>query len=203
VLENQIYSTKLWTKDQYEFTYGKVEFRAKLPKGQGTWAACWMLGNDNNYGKWPLCGEIDILETTSEAAKITIPQSIHCKRFNGDSSSSGNKYKSTTVSTATSEYHTYGIEWTSQEIKFFIDGEFTWSYNPNKYVAVGDGHSNYEIWPYNKQAYLIINCAVGGTLGGTVGTDYWTKVSDKTYDSGAVNSIYQDYMYVDYVRVYQ
>lgn len=203
IVKNSYYSTKLWTKDLYSFTYGKVEFRAKLPKGKGTWAACWMLGNQSNYGSWPYCGEIDVIETTSDLTKTIIPQSIHCKRFNGMSTSSGNKYKHTVVSDATSAYHTYGIIWNAEEITFTIDGKETWTYNPNRYSATGTGHDNVDIWPFNKPFYLILNCAIGGTLGGTVGTDYWTKVGTKTYESGAVNDIYEDYMYVDYVRVYQ
>lgn len=197
------YSTKLWTKDQYSFTYGKVEFRAKMPKGKGTWAACWLLGNNANYGSWPKCGEIDVLETTSDWTKTIIPQSIHCTRFNGMSTSSGNKYKHTTVSTATSEYHTYGIVWNSKEITFTIDGKETWTYNPNQYSATGNGTSNKDIWPFDKPFYLIINCAIGGVLGGTVGTDFWTKIGTKSYPDGGINDIYEDYMYVDYVRVYQ
>ena len=202
------YSTKLWTRNQYSLTYGKVEFRAKLPKGKGTWAACWMLGNQSNYGSWPKCGEIDILETTSELAKTIIPQSIHCTRFNGMPTSSGNKYKHTTVSTATSEYHTYGIVWNAKEITFTIDGKETWTYDPNTYSATGTGTSNKDIWPFDKPCYLIINCAIGGTLGGPVGTDYWTKVGTKEYKDSkgnitGINDVYQDKMYVDWVRVYQ
>lgn len=202
-IKNTYYSTKLWTKDQYSFTYGKVEFRAKMPKGKGTWAACWLLGNQTNYGSWPNCGEIDVLETTSDWSKTIIPQSIHCKRFNGMSTSSGNKYKHTILSTATTAYHTYGIIWNAKEITFTIDGKETWTYNPNTYTALGNGTSNKDIWPFDKPFYLIINCAIGGTLGGTVGTDFWTKAGTKTYPDGGVNDIYQDYMYVDYVRVYQ
>jgi beta-glucanase (GH16 family) len=202
-VKNSYYSTKLWSKDLYSFTYGKVEFRVKLPKGQGTWAACWMLGNDSNYGSWPWCGEIDVLETTSDITKTIIPQSIHCQKYNGMSTSSGNKYKNTIVSDATSAYHTYGIIWTEKTITFTIDGQVTWTSNPNNYDAVGDGTKNANIWPFNKPFYLILNCAIGGTLGGTVTPTYWTKIGEKTYDSGSVNEIYQDYMYVDYVRVYQ
>ena len=199
----QCYSTKLWTKGMYSMTYGKVEFRAKLPKGKGTWAACWMLGNDENYGKWPGCGEIDVLETTMQSSKTLIPQSIHNFKFNGMPTSSGNKYGETTVNTATSEYHTYGIVWTAKEITFTIDGNVTWTYNPTKYVSSGNAYANNKIWPFNKPFYLIINCAIGGVLGGDVGPDYWTKIGTKTYADGGVNQIYQDYMYVDYVRVYQ
>ena len=202
-VKNSYYSTKIWTKDKYSFTYGKVEFRAKMPKGKGTWAACWMLGNETNYGSWPMCGEIDVLETTSDWSKTVMPQSIHCNRFNGMPTSSGNKYKHTTVSTATSAYHTYGIIWNSKEITFTIDGKETWTYNPNTYSAAGNGTSNKDIWPFDKPFYLIINCAIGGTLGGEVGTDFWTKVGTKEYSTGNSNDIYQDYMYVDYVRVYQ
>lgn len=210
--KNKIYSTKLWTNGQYEFTYGKVEFRAKLPKGQGTWAACWMLGNANNYGAWPNCGEIDVLETKWEATKTIIPQSIHCKRFNGMSSSTGNKYKETKVNTATSEYHTYGIIWTADAITFTIDGQETWTYDPNMYSATGTGgQDNKQVWPFDKPFYLILNCAVGGTLGGNVGLNHWTKTDEKVpvYDANGnvmpnvYNEIYRDFMYVDYVRVYQ
>ena len=117
--------------------------------------------------------------------------------------SSGNKYKDTTVATATSAYHTYGIIWNAKEVTFTIDGKVTWSYNPSRYVATGNAWANSSIWPFNKPFYLIINCAIGGTLGGNVGTDYWTKIGEKKYSDGNTNEIYQDYMYVDYVRVYQ
>ena len=187
IIKSSYYSTKLWTKGLYSFTYGKVEFRAKLPKGQGTWAACWMLGNDSNYGTWPNCGEIDVLETMSEASKTVIPQSIHNTKFNGMPTSSGNKYKHTTVTTATSAYHTYGIIWNAKEVTFTIDGKVTWSYNPSRYVATGNAWANSSIWPFNKPFHLIINCAIG----------------TKTYPDGGVNDVYQDKMYVDYVRVYQ
>lgn len=203
IVKSSYYSTKLWTKGLYSLTYGKVEFRAKLPKGQGTWAACWMLGNDSNYGIWPNCGEIDVLETMSEASKTLIPQSIHCGKFNGNEGNIPNKHKDTVVSTATSAYHTYGIIWNAQEVTFTIDGKVTWSYNASKYIATGNAWANSSIWPFNKPFYLIINCAIGGVLGGTVGTDYWTKVGTKTYPDGGVNDVYQDKMYVDYVRVYQ
>ena len=184
-------STIMVSRGKKSFKYGRIEFRAKLPKGQGTWAACWMLGSSN---KWPLCGEIDVLETTKDITKTTIPQSIHCNRFNGMPTSTGNKFKHTTVSTATSAYHTYGIEWDEQVIKFYIDGKYTWTYDPDVYSAIADGNSNVDIWPYNQPFYLILNCAIGGTLGGSVGSQYWTSVGNNTYE---------DYMYVDYVRVYQ
>lgn len=189
------YSTKIWTKGQYSVQYGKVEFRVKLPKGQGTWAAAWMLGNNNG---WPLCGEIDVLETTSAPLKNIIPQSIHNNRFNGMPTSSGNKYKSTTVNDATSAYHTYGIIWDAETVTFTIDGNVTWTYDPDSYSASGNGNGDVNIWPFNQPFYLILNCAIGGTLGGTVNPTYWTKIAT----NGNIET-YQDYYYIDYVRVYQ
>lgn len=195
---NRYYSTKIWTKDMYSLKYGKVEFRAKLPKGQGTWAAGWMLG----YGKWPQCGEIDVFESTKDETKTTIPQSIHCQRFNGMSTSSGNKYKNAIVKDATSAYHTYGVVWTPDSVTFTLDGKITWTYDPDMYVATGKGVNVPAIWPYNKDFYLIINCAIGGVLGGDVTPKYWTKINEYNTNSG-IRQTYQDYMYVDYVRVYQ
>ena len=83
-----IFSTKLWTRHQFTVKYGRIDFVAKMPKGRGTWAAGWMLGEGK---KWPECGEIDVFETTSDITKTLIPQTIHCNRFNGMPSSSGPK----------------------------------------------------------------------------------------------------------------
>lgn len=194
-VSKKYFSTKLWTKGQYSVQYGKIEFRAKLAKGQGTWAAAWMLGNNNG---WPMCGEIDVLETMSEATKTKIPQSIHCNRFNGMPTSPGNKYRTTTVSDATSAYHTYGIEWDAEKIKFTIDGKETWTYDPDNFVATGDGNSDIEVWPFNQPFYLILNCAIGGTLGGKVNPTGWKKIAT----DGNIET-YQDYYYIDWVRVSQ
>ncbi|MFQ9514582.1 MAG: family 16 glycosylhydrolase [Eubacterium sp.] len=194
-VSNSYYSTKIWTRGQYSVKYGKIEFRAKMPKGQGTWAAAWMLGN--NYS-WPQCGEIDVLETTSELTKTIIPQSIHCTKFNGMSTSSGNKHWDTKVSDATTAYHTYGVIWTDQTITFTIDGKVTGTYDPNNFVLDGNGTQDSTIWPYNQPFYLILNCAIGGVLGGNVTPTYWTKIKTE----GNIET-YQDYYYIDWVRVYQ
>lgn len=195
VVQGSAYSTKLWTKGLYAVKYGKVEFRVKLPKGKGTWAAAWMLGEKNG---WPLCGEIDVLETTSDPTKTFIPQTIHCKKFNGMPTSTGPKNKTTQVKDATSAYHTYGIEWDEERIKFTIDGKETWTYDPDKYKASGEGNGDIEMWPYNQPCYLILNCALGGNLGRDIGPDFWTKIAT----NGNIET-YQDYYYIDWVRVSQ
>ena len=196
-VDNSYYSTRMYTKDKYKFTYGKVEFRAKMPKGRGTWAAGWMLGTGAG-GSWPTCGEIDVFETTSQIAKTWIPQSLHMKKFNGMPSSSGNKHYDSVISDATTAFHTYGVEWYPTYIKFTIDGKQTGIYNPADYTLEGNATEDMSIWPYKYPFYLIMNCAIGGTLGGEVTPQYWTKIAT----NGDIET-YQDKLYFDYVRVYQ
>ena len=199
----EAYSTKLWTKDTDtdksfdQFTYGKFEFRAKMPKGKGTWAAGWMLGTGAGGG-WPTCGEIDVFETTSQDAKTWIPQSLHMKKFNGMPSSSGNKHYDSVISDATTAFHTYGVEWYPTYIKFTIDGKQTGIYNPGDYTLDPVPTDDMSIWPYKYPFYLIMNCAIGGTLGGEVNPKYWTLK-----DTNGNIEVYEDYLDFEYVRVYQ
>lgn len=189
------YSGRMNTKGKFDFKYGRLEFRVKQAKGVGTWTAGWALGKDK---VWPNCGEIDVFETTSSKLKQTIPQSLHCKKFNGMAGSSANKHFDTTVTTATSAYHTYGVIWTDYDITFTIDGQATGNYNPDNFVVEGRGNQDLTVWPYCQPFYLIVNCAIGGVLGGQVTPEYWTKVKQEG-DIG----FYEDYLYYDWIRVYQ
>ncbi|MBP5772876.1 MAG: family 16 glycosylhydrolase [Eubacterium sp.] len=194
-VDNSYFSGRMNTKGKFDFKYGKLEFRVKQAKGVGTWTAGWALGKDK---VWPNCGEIDVFETTSSKLKQTIPQSLHCKKFNGMAGSSANKHFDTTVTTATSAYHTYGVIWTDYDITFTIDGQATGNYNPDNFVVEGRGNQDLTVWPYCQPFYLIVNCAIGGVLGGQVTPEYWTKVKQEG-DIG----FYEDYLYYDWIRVYQ
>lgn len=195
-------SARLVTRDKKTFKYGRIEFRAKVPSAQGTWAATWMLGQKN---QWPYSGEIDIMETLSNTrtgmfALDSIPQTIHNERFNGMSSSSGPKNGTTTVNGSTTGYHTYGINWTENEIIFTIDGKTTWIYVPSSYVLDGDGTDDNSIWPFDDYFYLIMNVAIGGTLGGSIvgpnGIEDTIIYKDEVIGE-------KGRMYVDWVRVYK
>lgn len=190
------YSGRMCTKGKYSFKYGKLEFRAKQAKGVGTWTAGWALGVNK---VWPNCGEIDVFETTSAEAKTTIPQSLHCKKFNGMAGASANKHFDSTVKTATSAYHTYGVIWTDHDITFTIDGRATGNYDPDTFVASGRGVDDLAVWPYCQNFYIIVNCAIGGVLGGNVTPKYWTKEGKKQGDIQK----YVDYLYYDWIRVYE
>jgi beta-glucanase (GH16 family) len=168
-------SARLKTQGKFSFTYGKVEVRAKLPAGTGVWPAIWMLGDDITTIGWPACGEIDIMEYVGYEPN-EVNSAIHTP------SSSGNtvNHASYDLVTAEEEFHLYGIEWTSTEIKFFVDDTLHYTYKPTAY--------NDETWPFTKNQFLILNLAIGGNWGGAQGVD---------------DTIFPQQFMIDYVRVYQ
>lgn len=177
--ENRAYtSARLLTKGKAEWKYGRVEVRAKLPKGRGTWPAIWMLSAKTPL-KWPLDGEIDIMEHVGYKEN-EINGTIHSEAYNHVKGTQ--KTKIITVPGVTSEFHTYAIDWTADRIEFYVDD--------NKYSTITKQETggSYEQWPFDQPFYLILNIAVGGNWGGQQGVD---------------EAIWPQRMEVDYVRVYQ
>jgi beta-glucanase (GH16 family) len=170
-------STKEFTSARFNsklhFTYGKVEVRAKLPRTQGTWPAIWALGTNLPEVGWPVCGEIDIMEQLFEN-HLMVQSALHVGGRYGDDPA----LKQLTVTDVTENFHVYGMVWTEQKIDFTVDGEVFFTYQP-------EDRSN-DFWPFYKDQYLLLNVAVGGSLGGAVDPNFT-----------------QDQMEVDYVRVYQ
>lgn len=164
-------SARLKTQDIFDFKYGKVEVRAKLPASGGTWPAIWMLGSNIQSIGWPRCGEIDIMEQTGadkELVKAT------CHWYDTSSSSNASYGLDTNISDTSSAFHVYSLEWTESLITISVDD--------NNYYEIALNSS----LPFNNNFFLILNVALGGTLGGTI-------------DSGFL----EDTMEIDYVRVYQ
>ena len=163
--------------------YGYYEIRAKLPSESGAWPAIWMLGDMEN-NTWPATGEIDMVEWSSkyfsEAAGDTIIHALHMTDRHG-----GNPIKwEGQIDSQVDDWHTYQLWWTPEYVKLGVDG------------GINDTHLTYNKpsgatnnnWPYDDPMDIIMNVAIGGTLGG-----------DEYVPSGSFN--YE--MYVDYVRVYQ
>ncbi|BDD02240.1 family 16 glycosylhydrolase [Persicobacter psychrovividus] len=167
-------SARIKTQGQKNFTYGRVEVRAKLPKGRGTWPAIWMLGENISSVGWPACGEIDIMEYVGFEPGI-VHSSTHTPSSYGATVNT-QKY---TLSTAESAFHNYILEWTETALKFYVDDELIYTYAP----AV----RNASTWPFDKPHFIILNLAIGGTWGGAQGVD---------------DSIFPQQLLVDYVRVY-
>ncbi len=172
-------SARLVTKGLGDWTYGRFEIRAKVPKGTGTWPAIWMLPTvwDLGNGSWPDNGEIDIMEHVGfNPGKIHA--STHCQKY----VHLNNTQKTAIIEVADAQdaFHDYILEWNEKEIKVFVDDRhyFT-SLNENK---------GWEYWPFFKDFHLILNIAVGGSWGGMKGVD---------------TSIFPQKMEIEYVRVYK
>ncbi len=148
-------STRLLSKDKFSFKYGRVDVRAKLPAGGGTWPAIWMLGSNFSTVGWPACGEIDIMEHKGNDLN-RIHGTVHYTGRSG-----GNPDGSTKViSNATTEFHIYSLEWSASSIRFYVDDQLFHT------VA------NTSALPFNQNFFLILNVAMGGTFGGSVDPNF-------------------------------
>jgi beta-glucanase (GH16 family) len=148
---NSYTSARLKSENKYEFRYGKVEFRAKLPAGAGTWPALWMLGQNYATNTWPACGEIDIMEHKGFEPNI-IHGTVH---YTGRSGGNGVTSR-ITATNVSSTYHIYKVIWSPQSIRFYVDNVlFHTVLNTNSL-------------PFNSDFFLIMNVAMGGTFGGPV-----------------------------------
>jgi len=174
---HDITSASVITKGKKSFLYGRIEVRAKLPTGKGTWPAFWMLGTDIDQVGWPACGEIDIMEYVG-FDPTTIHGTVHTP-FYYHGSSAGPRGSSTQASSPWLDYHLYAIEWFPDRIDFFVDSV--------KYFTFHNEGTSAK-WPFSKPHYLLLNLAIGGSWGGQQGVDL---------------SLFPHRVLVDYVRVYE
>lgn len=170
-------STRMITSGKREFQYGRVEARIKLPQTQGIWPAFWMLGNDVFSGTgWPGSGEIDIMEHVGYEPTLT-HGALHGPGYSGNTPITGTHNVGEYVD---ANYHVYAIEWDSNGISWYVDGN-------NFYNASRAQVEQYGNWVYDHPFFILLNVAVGGN---------WPGSPDGS-------SIFPQRMYVDYVRVYQ
>lgn len=170
-------STRMVSKFKGDWLYARIEVKAKLPKGKGTWPAIWMLSTDWKYGGWPASGEIDIMEHVGYDPGV-IHGTIHTESYNHIKKTQ--KEGKVTIADAQDEFHIYAIDWSENKIDFYVDDQL--------YHSVGKGaNDTFKEWPFDQRFHLIMNIAVGGFWGGAQGID---------------DSIWPQKMEVDYVRVY-
>lgn len=169
-------SARLTSKSKGDWEYGRIEVRAKLPEGNGTWSAIWMLPTGNAYGDWPHSGEIDIMEHVGYDPD-SIYSTVHTEKYNHLANTEvGNIARCYTPG----EYHIYSMEWDENEIRSYIDDEHYFTFRND-----GEGH---QAWPFDQEFHLIVNLAIGGNWGGRQGID---------------DSLFPHTMEIDYVRVYK
>ena len=189
IAKKETYTDQGYTKNytsarlnsKFAFTYGKVEVKAKLPSGVGTWPAIWMLGKNINedgaywetqgFGttNWPDCGEIDIMEHWGSDQNF-VQSATHTPSSYGATENHGGQ----TIPTASTEFHVYTLEWTLDKLIFSVDGNTHYIYEPQ----VQDS----DTWPYDADQYLLLNIAIQ------------PNIEDSFTESA---------MEIDYVRVYQ
>jgi beta-glucanase (GH16 family) len=166
---------------KYAFTYGKVEVRAKMPFGTGTWPAIWMLGKNitedggywrSEYGTtpWPACGEIDIMEHWGKNQNF-ISSAMHTPSSHGGTVNHGGQV----IPTASTAFHVYELIWTSERMVFSVDGITHYIYNPET--------KNDETWPFYEDQYFLLNIAIEA--------------------GGAAANFTESAMEIDYIRVFQ
>jgi beta-glucanase (GH16 family)/ribosomal protein S19 len=173
----QYTSARLKTRYKGDWLYGRIEVRAKLPGGTGTWPAIWMLPTDNVYGGWPNSGEIDIMECVGyDPWRVYF--TIHTAAYNHMLGTQ--KGSSTILNDPQNNFYTYALEWYPDRLDFYVDNV--------KYFTFYKEKDDYTVWPFDQRFYLILNIAVGGTWGGAQGVD---------------PNVFPQRMEVEYVRVYQ
>ena len=188
-------SARINTQDKFEFTYGRVEMRAKLPNWEGMWPAFWLLGANIDEIGWPNCGELDILEhgayvkdsTSNDPGLISSAVHYGPQDYSRQTTNVPGKIFFDTgqerfirsekiIEKPFEEYHTYSMQWSPDKIQFFIDEEMHLEFPMQSQHA-----------PFDKPFFLLLNLAVGG---------HWT---DGYVASGFTEATYE----IDYVRVYQ
>ncbi len=176
--QSEYTSGRIVTKGKFDFTFGRVEVRAKLPAGRGTWPAIWMLASQNSFGStfWPDQGEIDIMEHVGYDPGV-VHGTVHTKTFNHVKGTQ--KGAVISVPDFSEAFHVYQMDWTPEYIRMYVDGKFYFEFN--------NTGKSWEEWPFSKPEHLILNLAVGGDWGGQKGVDA---------------SAFPVKMEVDWVRVY-
>jgi len=200
-IKEQLFSSaRIRTKGKAEWTYGRIEIRAKLPDGQGLWPAIWMLPTDEIYGAWAKSGEIDIVEAVNLGAE--------CKKCKGKRENHihgtihygaewpNNRYKGndTVLGVAESgeqKFHIFAVEWTEGRITWFLDGEAYGSISRRSWSPLIGGINGNKNAPFDQPFHLIMNVAVGGN---------WPE---SVNEGGVVFDAFPASMLVDWVRVYQ
>lgn len=194
-------SGKISTKGHFDFTYGRIEVRAKLPGGQGVWPAIWALPDKFNYGPWPGSGEIDVMEAVNLGAKCfkcyggiesRVYGTIHYGSVMRKKSQQG---KYALGKKNIDDWHVYRVDWSPDDITWYVDGKKYYHVNLHDWRETlgnkGDIAPSIHNAPFDRPFYLILNLAVGGQ---------WPEGTD---EGGVYLKGFPKTMSVDWVRVYQ
>ena len=170
-------SARLLTKGKWSWTYGRIEARIKIPRGQGLWPALWMLGANVDSVGWPTCGEIDIIENVGREPG-TVHGTLHGPGYSG-SDGIGGPFVLPGGAAFADDFHVFAVQWETNRIRWSVDNQPYFSVTPTSLPA--GTH-----WVFAAPQFLLLNVAVGGS---------WPGKPDGT-------TIFPQRMLVDYVRIY-
>ena len=170
-------SARLTTQSKKTFTYGRIDIRAKLPRGQGIWPALWMLGSNITAVGWPASGEIDIMENLGQDSS-KVYGTLHYGASPATHGSNGNSYM-LNGSYFSSKFHVFSMDWVQDTVKLYVDN--------NLMLTVKKSDVGSSPYPFNQPFFFIFNVAVGGN---------WPGSPDG-------NTTFPQRMIVDYIRVFQ
>jgi beta-glucanase (GH16 family) len=168
-------SGRINTLAKYTNAFGRFEARMQVPTGQGMWPAFWMLGNNYSSAGWPMCGEIDIVETKGQDPH-TVHGTVHGPNYSG---AHGIGSTIDVAATLSDGFHVYAVEWDNSKIVFSVDDKSYFTMTPSQLLAN-------DVWVFDHPFGILLNLAVGGNF---VGSPDATTVFPQT-------------LLVDYVRVY-
>lgn len=170
-------SGKLVSRQKGDWKYGRIEVKAKVPTGKGTWAAIWMMPTLERETEWPLDGEIDIMEHVGYNPG-TIYGASHTGKYNHIRGTQ--RVDSIFLKEIGQDFHIYALEWDEESMTWFVDDQ--------EFQMIEKNGDDYEGWPFDQTYHMILNLAVGGNWGGKYGVD---------------DKIWPQTLEVDWVRVYQ
>ena len=191
-------SGKIRTKGLSSWTYGRFEARIKLPQGQGTWPAFWMMSEEDSYGGWPLSGEIDIVESVNLGA-----QCHDCEGSDVENRSiaalhygnawPNNQFKSVKPSLGLkkNDFNRFAVEWSEDLIEWFVNDESVFSMTSDEWFTASVDKTKNPNAPFDQPFYLMLNLAVGGNLS--------LENNEKRFEP----STFPTALIVDWVRVYE
>ncbi|WP_017672271.1 glycoside hydrolase family 16 protein [Blastomonas sp. AAP53] len=194
-------SGKVRTRGLAAWRYGRVEFRAKVPRGQGTWPAVWMMPADDAYGGWPLSGEIDILEAanlgatckdcTGDVGENRTSSALHF----GDSPPRNTHIMQRVAlpddALPSDDFHVWTLEWAQGLMRFYLDGRMYWEVTPDKWFTTSEKARGNAVAPFDQPFYLMANLAIGG------------RMAEDNNDKGVATNVVPAGFEIDWVRVYQ
>jgi beta-glucanase (GH16 family) len=194
-------SGKIRTRGIASWRYGKVEFRAKPPKGQGTWPAIWMMPENDYYGGWPLSGEIDILEGVNLGATCTecagtvgenrMLSAIHFGDKPPKNTHIHKRVAPQNLALPSDDFHIWTFEWGEGLMRFYLDGKQYWEVTADQLYSGSPKAKGNPVAPFDQSFYIMANLAIGG------------KLAEENNDKGiAVDSVPAEFV-IDWIRIYE